>query len=110
MKGSMSGANQIKCLKAHHCVMRKMAAAVGSKYPEEIASRLWAAAAGLASYLEWKDADQALSEALKLYPKIPQNQPKRFALLCHLIGPRFGFRLRERAIRFFKPQLRLRTA
>ncbi|HXI69416.1 MAG TPA: glycosyltransferase family A protein [Verrucomicrobiae bacterium] len=109
INGSMSGANQVKCLKAHHAVMRKVAAAVGHKYPAEIASRLWAAATGLAAYQEWESADAALGDAQKLYRGVPRNQPKRFAALCRVVGPRVAFRLRERAIRLFKPRLRRKT-
>ncbi len=103
---SMSGANQLKCLKAHHAVMRKLAASAGERYGAEISSRLWEAAAGLASYLAWSDVDGAIADALKLKPGIPPNQSKEFAALCRLAGPRAAFRVREYAIRIFKPHLR----
>ena len=110
MKGSMSAANQVKCLKAHHCVMKRMAASVGEKFPEEIASRYWAAATGLAAHLEWESVDSALGDAMLLNAGVPTDQPGHFAALCHLIGPHLAFRVRERAIRLFKPHVRQKTA
>jgi glycosyltransferase involved in cell wall biosynthesis len=106
LKGSMSDANQVKCLKAHYEVMRKMAAAVGSRYPEEIASRLWAAAQGLAASLEWGAADDALALARELSPYVPRGESRAFSRLCRLAGPRLAFRIRERGIRISKPYLR----
>jgi glycosyltransferase involved in cell wall biosynthesis len=106
VKNSMSGANRIKCLKAHHAVMRKVAAATGRRYAAEISSRLWVAAAGLASYLAWRDVDDAIADALEINRGIPPDQSKEFALLCRLAGTRSAFRFREYAIRLFKPHLR----
>jgi len=106
IKHSMSGANQVKCLKAHHQVMRKMATNVGDRYAPEIASRLWAAAAGLASLGEWEAADEALADAFQLFPAIPHGNNRGFSRLCRVVGPRLAFRIRERAIRVFKPGLR----
>jgi glycosyltransferase involved in cell wall biosynthesis len=106
VKNSMSGMNRVKCLKAHHAVMRKVAASVGQRYAAEITSRLWAAASGLASNLEWRDVDDAIADALELNRLIPKGQSKKFALLCRLAGPRAAFRFREYAIRWFKPHLR----
>lgn len=106
VKNSMSGANQVKCLKAHHAVMRKVAASAGQRYAAEIASRLWMTAAGLASHLAWREVDNAIADALELNRRIPPDQSKEFALLCRMAGPRAAFRFREYAIRLFKPHLR----
>lgn len=106
VKGSMSGGSQVKCLKAHHQVMRRMSAAVGRRYPHEIASRLWAAATGLASFREWEAMDNALADAFRLFPVIPRGSSPSFSHLCQLVGTRLAFRIRERAIRAFKPGLR----
>jgi glycosyltransferase involved in cell wall biosynthesis len=106
VNGSMSGANQVRCLKAHYEVMRKMAAAVGGRYPEEIAIRLWAAAQGLAASLEWSAADDALALARQLFPHVPRGQSPAFSQFCRLAGPRLAFRIRERGIRISKPHLR----
>jgi len=106
IKGSMSATNRVKCLKAHYEVMRKMAASVGSRYPEEIASRLWAVATGLAASREWRAADDALALAHELFPYVPRGESRRFSRFCRLAGPRLAFRIRERGIRISKPHLR----
>ncbi len=104
--GSMSGANSIKCLKAHVAVMSRIAESVGRLYPEEIARRLWAAATGLAANLEWQAADSALAEGAQLFPGIPRGQSAMFSSLCRIIGVRAAFRLRVYVVRATKPQLR----
>jgi glycosyltransferase involved in cell wall biosynthesis len=106
IKGSMSAANRVKCLKAQYEVMRKVAASVGNRYPEEIAGRLWAIAACLAASLEWPAADDALALAHELFPYAPTGQGRAFTQLCRLAGPRLAFRIRERGIRISKPGLR----
>ncbi len=103
---SMSTANAVKCLKAHYAVMRKITASHGGQHPAEIASRLWVAATGLAAYSEWASMDAALADARKLYSGVPFGESARFGSLCRLIGPRLAFRVREHAIRLFKPHLR----
>lgn len=105
-EGSMSGTNQLRCLQAHHAVMRQVAAALGNRYPKEIASRLWAAATGLATFDKWEDVDRALALARQLTPDVPAGNTRDFALLNRLIGPERSFRLRERLIRRFKPAMR----
>jgi glycosyltransferase involved in cell wall biosynthesis len=106
VNGSMSAANRVKCLRAHYHVMRKMAASVGARYGEDIASRLWVAATGLASVLEWDAADKALATAWQLFPRVPRGQGRRFSQLCRIVGPSVAFRIREHIIRFSKPHLR----
>jgi glycosyltransferase involved in cell wall biosynthesis len=106
MQESMSGANQIECLRAHYAVMRKMAAAVGDRYPKELASRLWAAATGLAAFERWREVDEALADAQRLSHEIPANCGRDFDVLCKIIGPRAAFRLREKFVRYLKPELR----
>ena len=106
INGSMSGANQVKCLQAHHAVMRRIAASVGNNYPEEIASRLWAVATGMAAFEKWEQVDQALNDANKLTSNVPKGCSKVFSLTSRLLGARRAFRIREKAIRWLKPQLR----
>ncbi len=103
---SMSQNNQTKCLKAHCWVMQKVANAVGHKYPQEIATRFWIAATGLAANQDWEAADAALDRATRLHKSMPNDLSKAFAFLCRILGPHGAFRVRERAIRFFKPHLR----
>ncbi len=103
---SMSQNNQIKCLKAHCCVMQKVAIAVGQKYPQEIASRFWLAATGLAANQDWEATNTAIDQARRLHKGMPSELSKAFAILCRILGPHLAFRVRERAIRLFKPHLR----
>jgi glycosyltransferase involved in cell wall biosynthesis len=105
-KTSMSRSNQIKCLRAHHAVMRKMVALVGDRYAKETASRLWAVATGLATFNDWGGVDQALADARRLSRALPEECAADFGLLCRLIGPRLAFRVREKLIRRTKPNLR----
>jgi glycosyltransferase involved in cell wall biosynthesis len=104
--GSMSQANQLKCLRAHVAVMERVGRAVGAKYGAAIASRLWAAAAGLAVHGCWKDVDHALEEAGRLHGGVPSGQTGKFARLCQAIGAKRAFRVREGAIRLLRPALR----
>jgi glycosyltransferase involved in cell wall biosynthesis len=103
---SMSQANQQKCLRAHVAVMERVGRAVGAKYGEAIASRLWAAAAGLAVHGCWKDVDHALEEAGRLHGGVPNGQTGKFARLCQALGAKRAFRVREGAIRLLRPALR----
>lgn len=104
--GSMSQANQRNCMLAHCEVMRRTAEMTGERYCAEIASRLWAAATGLAGHQAWADVDRALALARKIFPEIPTGQSKAFASLCLAIGAPVAFRVREWVIRLFKPHLR----
>jgi glycosyltransferase involved in cell wall biosynthesis len=103
---SMSQANQLRCLRAHVAVMERVGRAVGANYGEVIASRLWAAAAGLAVHGCWKEVDHALEEAGRLHGGIPSGQTGKFARLCRAIGAKRAFRVREGAIRLLRPALR----
>jgi glycosyltransferase involved in cell wall biosynthesis len=103
---SMSQNNQIKCLKAHCRVMFKVANVVGHKYPKEIATRFWTAATGLAAFQDWDAVDSAIDQARRLYKGMPTDISKTFFVLCRILGPHVAFRVRERAIRLFKPRLR----
>jgi glycosyltransferase involved in cell wall biosynthesis len=106
VNGSMSGAHPVKCLEAHVEVMRRVAEKVGARYPVEIASRLWSAAAGLGAHLEWESADRALTIAHRLFRGVPPGQDGIFSTLCSVVSPVVAFRIRETAIRLLKPQLR----
>ena len=107
--GSMSQANQRKCMLAHCAVMRRMAAVVGASYPSEIASRFWAAATNLATVSDWAAMDRALEDAANLKQGVPSNQSKAFTKLCRFFGTKLAFRIREYMIRFLKPHLRITT-
>ena len=103
----MSGANQVKCLKAQHAVMRRVAAQVGLRYPEPITQRLWAISGSLAAYREWEEMDRALDLSQSLLRKAPSGQNPNFVRKTMVVSPKVAFRFRETIIRFFKPQLRV---
>ena len=107
-RDSMHGRNPVECLLAHHAVMMKVAQRAAPKYREAIAQNLWLAAQGLAMYGKWEKVDEVLADAERIFPGVPSEQSRDFALACHLFGPRFLFRLREKLIRLFKPHLRHR--
>jgi glycosyltransferase involved in cell wall biosynthesis len=106
VNGSMSQANQVKCLKAHSEVMWRVAAQVGKSYGPELSQRFWKAATGLASHGQWEAALEALQRAEQLSSQIPKDQSRLFTALCRVLTPARAFRLREALIRAFKPQLR----
>src|SRR5262249_5656418 len=104
--GSMSTANQVKCLSAQYRVMRKAAASDCSlSHSRVIADRLWDIAAGAGAYLDWETADAAGKLAIEL-GGIPRSQSNLFRALCRL-GPRFALRAREGLIRVAKPWCRV---
>lgn len=104
--GSMSQANQHKCMLAHCAVMRRIGAVAGTRYPEEIAKRFWGAATSLATFKDWVNVDRALDEASQLYRGVPEGFSSSFSWLCRLCGCKRAFRIRENSIRILKPHLR----
>jgi glycosyltransferase involved in cell wall biosynthesis len=106
MAGSMSSANQSKCLIAHVEVMRRLAIGPhGIHYALEIQQRLWEAATSLAFHRQWADVDFALKLASTLADGIPRNQGRLFSLLSFCLGPRISFRVREFLVRKLKPSM-----
>ncbi len=103
--GSMSGANQVKCLKAQYIVMAKVAAAVGDRYGQAIAQRLWGIAAVSAAYLDWETCDRSVTLATQLHPRPSEELNGLFKHLCR-INPYLAMRWRESLIRQFRPYLR----
>ncbi|GAB4369341.1 MAG: hypothetical protein Kow00121_09170 [Elainellaceae cyanobacterium] len=102
---SMSTANQVKCARAQFHVMRKVAEAVGDRYADEIAQRLWGIAGVSAAYLDWENADLCVQLAISLRGSVGHNLSPLFKIFCNF-NPYFAIRLREWLIRWFKPQLR----
>jgi glycosyltransferase involved in cell wall biosynthesis len=103
--GSMSNANQVKCLRAQFQVLMKARANDGErKYGLEIAERLWELATAAATYVDWETADQSARLAFEL-GGLPPSESGIFRALCRL-GPRFALRLREGLIRLAKPHYR----
>jgi glycosyltransferase involved in cell wall biosynthesis len=103
---SMSAANRLGCLQAQYHVMRKTAAREDARpYAFEIAQKLWNAAGGLASELDWETADAAAALAAKLADLSAIPSSPVFKTLCRL-SPTFALRVREGLIRAMKPYLR----
>ena len=106
ISGSMSAANQIKCLIAQLAVLQRLAAKVGSRYPHAIKQRLWTVAGSLAAHSQWDKMDQALQLGSSLTKKNPGNEDNCLRILSSIISAEAAFRLREAWIRFAKPNLR----
>jgi glycosyltransferase involved in cell wall biosynthesis len=104
---SMSGTNQIRCLRAQSEVLLKaMKHDKKAMYSKEISERLWEVATGAASYLDWQTADHCARHASEL-GGLPHQQSRLFRSLCR-IEPTFALRVREGLIRLLKPQYRMR--
>lgn len=104
--GSMSGANQHKCLLAHHEVMqRALAHPDAARWRTDIAAKLWAVAGRLAAYSDWTQADRAATTAAKIAPPDQTAGRTVFRAVARL-SPQTALRLRERWVRFAKPALR----
>jgi hypothetical protein len=50
--------------------------------------------------------DEVLHDALEEFPGIPREQSRIFRILCRILGPHVGFRLREYLLRVLKPHTR----
>lgn len=106
--GSMSAANQLKCLQSHFAVMqRTLVHPDAGPYRDDIAVKLWAVAGALAAYDDWENARNALSMADQICPPPPSTGSRVFRMVARL-NPQLALRLRERWIRLAKPYLRTR--
>lgn len=105
-RGSMSAANQAKCSLANQEITRRFAERHPGEFGPEVGDQSWKNAGALASYLEWGAADAAVDLAIASTGRIPQEGSLPFKALCAL-GGRRAIRLRERLIRWLKPQYRI---
>lgn len=105
--GSMSGANQARCLRSNQEITRRFAEAHPGKYHEDIAAVSWKNAGGLASYLEWDTAETAVDLAVRCAGRIPAREGWAFRAACALMGGHRAIRFREAWIRRFKPKYRV---
>lgn len=106
--GSMSAANQLKCLQSHFAVMRRtLDYPDAGLYREDVAIKLWAVAGALAAYDDWENANKAIGMAAEICPPPPSTGSRIFRLMARL-NPELALRLRERWIRMAKPHLRAR--
>ena len=106
--GSMSAANQLKCLQSHFAVMRHtLAHPDAGPYREEIAMKLWAVAGGLAAYDDWENAREAIGMAAEIRPPGSSAGSLIFKIMARL-DSYLALWLREQWIRMAKPHLRSR--
>lgn len=106
-RGSMSAANQARCLHSNQEITRRFAETHPGKYLEEIADVSWKNAGTLASYLEWGAADAAVELAVHCTGRIPRREGIFFQTACALMGGHRAIRLRENWVRLCKPRYRL---
>ncbi len=105
-EGSMSAANQLKCLHSHLAVLKATLHRPGAdQYIAELAEKLWSVAGSLGANGAWKEADEAVMLAAKLAPP-PKNSGSAWYRLMAKVNPNIALRMREAAIRLFKPHLR----
>lgn len=105
-RGSMSAANQLKCLQSHLAVLKGTLHRQGAdRYTADLAEKLWAVAGSLGACGAWSDADEAVGLAAALAPP-PKNAGAGWYRLMARVNPRIALRVREAAIRAFKPHLR----
>jgi glycosyltransferase involved in cell wall biosynthesis len=102
---SMSQGNLDKCLRAHVRVMEKAAELSGPAYYEVAAQKLWSAAGAAGSILEWETAERAARSARRFGLPTPPHSGRAFQLLA-AVHPPLALRVREHAIRLFRPHLR----
>ena len=106
VKGSMSAANLARCALAHlYVLMETWARPDAAPYRVEIADALWFNAGILASYGEWDAVHRAVTLAASLSAP-PFDAGRLWFRALARISPFNAIRLRETAIRLFKPHLR----
>lgn len=102
---SMSIGNVKKVVEAQFQVMKKTAARVGQKYPEEISDRLWEYCRHAAFHSNWKLVSKIISLIISLKGGIPKKESKVFKTLC-LVNPYAAVYLREYGNRIFRKNYR----
>jgi len=104
-EGSLSRSNRVKCRRSRYHVLEKCAKQNEDTHGEIIARELWAEAGRLAAHVQWDLADKAAQLAVELDGRVPRHGGSLFRMLGTL-SPQVALRVREWAIRFFKPQFR----
>jgi glycosyltransferase involved in cell wall biosynthesis len=103
---SMSAANHLKCLKSHLAVLKRTLSWPGAdRYAAELGEKLWVVSGALGAYKSWRDADDAIELAATITPP-PKNAGAAWYRLMARFNPHIALRVREAAIRAFKPYLR----
>lgn len=102
---SMSASNRLNCAIASYYVLEKGVKNSGHKYPKELAEALLDSATILAAENDWQYAKKAIRLAQDTYPKIRVKGSLAFRSWAS-INLVFSYWVREKMIRFFKPNLR----
>jgi len=103
--GSMSGANQHKCLLAHHEVLqRTLGRREAAPYRGDLATKLWAVAGRLAAMNDWPEADRAAATAAAIAPPGAGGGSALFRAAARL-SPSLALRLRRRLVALTRPHL-----
>lgn len=102
---SMSQSAATRCLLANAAITERYLDANPGRHVEACARALWHVATGLATHLQWSDADRLVRRASALGLA---SDPRAGATFCVLsaFSPRFALRAREYLIRWFRPSLR----
>lgn len=103
--GSMSREHRRACARAKYHVLEKAARLLPGRYHAVVALKLWRTAAVCGTYLDWEYADRCVRLAAELGARVPPEGRRVFRALCWL-DPRVAVRLREKAIRAWRPGLR----
>jgi len=101
---SMSASNKLKCTYAYHHVSLYLYQNLDKKYHKELAINFWNNAKIAASFQDWDLTKNSIK-----YAKLLDNNLTDVKLpfkILFFINPFFAFWLREKLIRFFKPNLR----
>ena len=104
----MSASNLLKCARANFHVLANTAAVYGSNYSLELARELWKCSAILAAGQDWEYVRRALSLTKKLGYRYSPEGSTLFKVLTR-VHPFFGLWIREKAVRLFKPHLRVNS-
>ena len=103
--GSMSRTRPVACLRSRFHVLAKAGERAPSSHRDALVLQLWRCAGALAGFSEWEYADRCVQVAAQLGGgTAPEG--KAYFRLTSRISPGLALRIRERAIRWFRPHLR----
>jgi glycosyltransferase involved in cell wall biosynthesis len=103
--GSMSRTRPVACLRSKFHVLAKAAERAPNSHRDVLALQLWRCAGSLAGFSEWEYAERCVRIAAHLGRR-SAPEGKAYFRLTSRISPTLALRIRERAIRLFRPHLR----
>lgn len=104
-EGSMSRTRPVACLRAKFHVLEKAAPRTPASHADALCLRLWRCAGALAGFGDWEYAERCVRLASGLGGRTAPEGKAYFRLAARL-SPLAALRVREAAIRLFKPGLR----